>query len=167
ILSISYYLTSKNAYDFSNINGLDYTKKGNFISSAILYFGSNSLLLIVVFSSLLPLLNNKKTAIIGGIAGGGILYILGISILYSMLLHYNEALYLDIPMLKISNDIGLGYGKIYSIILWVAMFTTALSNGFGFINRFIKKGNKLLILSIFSLSTIPLAKLGFARLVGI
>lgn len=167
ILYTSFYLSIGEGFKFSNIEGLSFTKKGNFITSSFLYFGSNSLIIIVVFSSLLPMIDSKKTAVLGGITGGFLLYFLGISILNSMLLYYNEIYYLDIPMLKICNYISENHRKIYSIVLWIAMFTTALANGFGFIERTSKKSNKLLVSALFCLSAIPLAKIGFANLVAV
>lgn len=167
ILFISVSITGEIGLDFSKVEGADLTRKGNFFTSALLYFGSNSLLIIVVFSSMLPIIGNKKTAIFGGLSGGVILFVLALSILNSMLLYYNEIFYLDIPMLKLCGYIGEGYGKIYSIILWIAMFTTALANGFGFINRVSKGNNKYLVSVIFCMSAFPLANIGFGNLVGV
>lgn len=167
ILFTSHYFSSKTGYKFPYLDGISFTLKGNFISSAILYFGSNSLLIIVVFSSLGDLIDSRRTAILGGLTGGFILYILGMAILYSILLHFIEIQYVDVPMLKISNYISKDYGKIYSLILWIAMFTTALANGFGFVNRLGRSRNRIIVIVIFSISTIPLARLGFAKLIGI
>lgn len=166
IVFTSFYLNSREGYNFSNIEGASLTAKGNFITSSFLYFGSNSLIIIVIFSSLLPIIEDRKTAILGGILGGVILSILGISILTSMLIYYNEVHMLEIPMLRICNYIGVGYRKLYAIILWVAMFTTALANGFGFMNRISKEKNKILTMLLFCILAFPLAKLGFANLVG-
>lgn len=167
IIFTAYYIGSQEGYNFSNLQGIKLGLKGNFISSSLLYFGSNSLLIIVVFSALLSIMGNKKDAILGGFLGGIVLYILGLSILYSCYLFYNEVLYAEIPMLRISNYIGVSYGKLYTIILWVAMFTTALANGFGFINKISKGKNKLKITMGLSLSAIPIAKLGFTNLISI
>ncbi|MBC8590402.1 hypothetical protein [Wansuia hejianensis] len=167
ILFTAYYIGDQEGYNFSDLSGTNLTKKGTFLTSALLYFGSNSLIIIVVFSSLLPMIDNKKTAILGGFTGGIILYFLGISILYSMLLYYNEVSHLDIPMLKICENIGETYRKLYGVILWISMFTTALANGFGFVNRVSKGKNKVLVSALFCISSIPLAKLGFANLVGV
>lgn len=167
IVFTSIYLNIREGYEFSNIEGASFTKKGNFVSSSFLYFGSNSLIIIIVFSSLLPLIKNKKTAILGGLTGGIVLFILGISILTSMLIYYNEVYTLDIPMLRICNYIGESYRKLYAIILWIAMFTTALANGFGFMNRITKDKYRLFITFLFCISAFPLAKLGFSNLVGI
>lgn len=167
IVFTSIYLNINEGYDFSNIKGVNLTLKGNFLTSSLLYIGSNSLIIIIVFSSLLPLINNRRTAILGGVTGGIILFILGFSILTSMLIYYKEVSTMDIPMLGISNYIGRSYRKFYALILWIAMFTTALANGFGFINKFTNSRYKILITSIFCVLSIPLARFGFAKLVGI
>ena len=167
IIITSFYLNIREGYNFSNIEGVNFTGKGNFLTSSILYVGSNSLIIIVVFSSLFPMLNSRKTAILVGLTGGIILSILGVSILTSMLIYYNEVYTLDIPMLRICNYIGDNYRKLYAIILWIAMFTTALANGFGFMNRISKERNRLWITALFCISAIPLANLGFSNLVGV
>ena len=166
ILFTSIYVNVDQAYSLSNIEGVGLTRKGNFITSSILYFGSNSLIIIIVFSSLLPLIKDKKTAVVGGTIGGLLLFTLGISILISMLIYYNEIAYLNIPMLKICDHIGKNYRKIYAVVLWIAVFTTAVANGFGFMNRVSNSKRKLLYTGLFCLSAIPLAKFGFANLVA-
>lgn len=167
IIFTTFYLNIREEYNFSNIEGVSLTKKGNFLTSSLLYLGSNSLIIIVVFSSLLPMINDKKTAILGGLTGGIVLSILGISILISMLIYYNEVSNLDIPMLKICDYIGENYRKLYAIILWIAMFTTALANGFGFMNRITNEKGKLLKIALFCICAVPLAKAGFSNLVGV
>lgn len=167
IIFTSFYLSTMRGYNISNIEGLQYTIRGNFLTSSLLYFGSNSLIIIVVFSSLLPLIKNKRTAILGGVSGGIILSFLGVSILTSMFIYYKEVYILEIPMLGISNYISNNYRKLYAIVLWIAMFTTALANGFGFINKFNQKKNKGLKIALFCLSSIPLTKFGFANLIGV
>lgn len=166
IVFTSLYISKGEGYDLSVIQGVDLTSKGNFITSALLYFGSNALLIIVVFSSLLPIIDSKKTALMGGMVGGIFLYILAVSILNPMLIYYSEVHHLDIPMLQISSLVGEGYRKVYAVILWIAIFTTALANGFGFVSRFSSK-NKIKVTVVLCLSSIPLAKVGFANLVGI
>lgn len=164
IILISFYLSKNGGYDIEILNGQSLTRKGNFISSAFLYFGSNALIITVVFSSLLPLIDSKRTAIMGGMTGGVVLFFLGISLIKPILIYYQQVNNLDIPMLYISSILGETYRKTYSLILWIAMFTTAIANGFGFINRF-KIKSKLLVF-LFCISSIPLAKLGFSNLVG-
>ena len=167
ILFTSFYLNIKGEYDFFRINGLIPTPEISYFTSSLLYVGSNSLIIIIVFSSLLPLINNKKTAIYGGLIGGVVLYILGLSILTVMLIYFHEIVFMDVPMLKISSYIGNNYRKFYAIILWSAVFTTAVANGAGFLNKFASNKYKIIIAILFCLSSIPLAKLGFSNLVAL
>ncbi len=147
--------------------GVSLTHKGNIFTSSLLYVGSNSLIIITVFSSLLPLIGNKKTAILGGVIGGFILYILSLSILSVILLYYPEVATMDIPMLKISNYIGSNYRKLYAVILWIAIFTTAIANGTSFLSRFSGSRHKVSIAAIFCITSMPLAKLGFSKLISL
>lgn len=167
IIFTSFYLSNMKGYSVPNIEGIKYTLKGNFLTSSFLYFGSNSLTIIVVFSTLLPLIDNKRTAILGGLIGGTTLAILGISILNSMFIYYEQVYTLDVPMLGISSYISSNYRKLYAIVLWIAMFTTALANGFGFISKFKSEKYKGLKIGLFCLSTIPLTKFGFANLIAV
>lgn len=166
ILFTSLYISMDQVYNIYHVKGVNITSKGNFITSSLLYFGSNSLIVIIVFSSLLPLIENKKTAVLGGAIGGIILFALGLATLLSMLIYYNEVAYLDIPMLKICDHIGEGYRKVYAVILWIAVFTTAIANGFGFMNRVSNHGRRILYTGLFCILAIPLAKFGFANLVA-
>ena len=167
IIFTALYLSKMRGYTLTNIEGLQYTIKGNFLTSSLLYFGSNALIIIVVFSTLLPMIDNRRTAILGGVFGGIILSFLGISILTSMFIYYKEVYTLDIPMLGISSYISSNYRKVYAIVLWIAMFTTALANGFGFINRFNPEKKMGLKIGLFCLSSIPLTRFGFANLIGV
>lgn len=156
----------KEGFTFSNAEGVRYTTKGDFITSSFLYVGFNSLLLSVVLSSLLPLISSKKTAIRGGILGGLSLGIIGCFILIPLLILYTETFNLEIPMLKVSEYLNVYYRSIFSIVLWLAMFTTAIANGYGFIQNRSNKINKNIVSFIFCLCGIPMAKLGFSNLVS-
>lgn len=167
IVFTSFYLNMRGGYNFHHIDDVNISHRGNFIISSLLYVGSNSLIIIIVFSSLLPLINSKKTAILGGTAGGVILYILGLSILSSMLIYYYEVGTMDIPMLKITNYISSSYRKLYAFILWCAIFTTAIANGSSFMSRFSHSRYKVILGGVFCITSIPLAKLGFAKLISL
>ncbi len=151
--------------NFSNTEGITITNKGNFITSSFLYVSFNSLSIFVIFSSMYPLIIDRKTAIKGGIFGGIILCILAIFILIPLLIYYSEVYLLEIPMLKVCEYVGKQYRKYFSIIIWIAMFTTAIANGFGFNERILKGRKDILFSLLFCLSSIPFAKLGFSTLV--
>lgn len=150
----------------SQINTTDNYK---FIISSVTYVGYNMIPALVILTSVGSLVDSKKTAIKGGILGGLFLGILALSILMPSLILYNDVSTLELPMLNISSYSDYRGKYLYSIILWFAMFTTAIGNGFGIITRikpiFNIEQKKLCFL--FCLISIFLAKLGFSNLIMI
>ncbi|MTI46204.1 YkvI family membrane protein [Sporosalibacterium faouarense] len=152
---------------FSNYNGAEITKTGNWITSSILYVSYNSISAIVIMTSLLPIIHTRNAAIKGGIMGGLGLGLLALFIIIPTLILYTDICKLEIPMLKIAGSLGKNGSIIYTLILWCSMFTTAVANGFGFVRRassFLNTNQRLLAV-VFCIVSIPLAKLGFANLV--
>lgn len=159
----------KEGFVFSNFCGVSMTKTGNWFTSALLYVSFNSIPSIVILTSLLSIINSEKQAIKGGILGGLGLGAMAIFILLSTLILYTDVYTIEIPMIKAAQLVGGWGGYMYSIILWLAMFTTAIASGFGCINKIsvLIKGNQLFISAILCIIAIPLAKVGFANLVSI
>lgn len=169
IILTSIFVILKQGMEFSNFNGATITKTGNFVTSSLLYVSYNSITLIVVMASLLPIIKSKKSAIKGGLLGGIGLGVLALFILIPTLILYTDINNLEVPMLKISENIGNKGVYIYGIILLCAMFTTAIANGFGFIQRIKNtlKINELLVSILFCMVSLPMAKIGFSELVNI
>ncbi|MGF7059203.1 YkvI family membrane protein [Brassicibacter mesophilus] len=159
----------KEGFVFSNLQGITISKTGNWVTSSLLYVGYNSISAVVIMTSLLSIIPNQKGAIRGGIFGGMGLGIMAIFILIPSLILYTDVYNLEIPMIKIAQHLG-SWGKgSYSVILWCAMFTTAIANGFGCIRRISSKlnCNQKFISLIFCIITVPFAKFGFSSLVSI
>lgn len=167
IITVGILVIMKKGLDFKNIEFIRQDK--SWIISSIMYVNYNIISAIVVLASLLSVINNRKTAIKGGVMGGLGLGILSIFIILPILILFNEVKDLEIPMLEVSNYVIKNGGLMYSFLIWIAMFTTSVSNSFGFLTRIcdiININNKLASV-IFCLATIPIAKLGFANLVNI
>lgn len=168
IILISGFVIFKEGINISNINGAQISVTGNFISSALIYVSYNSLTVIVVMTSLFKIIGSKSSAIKGGLLGGITLGIIASFIVLVTLIYYTDIYNTELPMLKIASRLGSIGTFTYGIILLLAMFTTAISNGFGFLERiksYIKINDKILLI-IFIILTIPLSKLGFSKLVG-
>lgn len=159
----------KEGFVFSNFIGVSITKTGNWVTSALLYVSYNSISALVILTSILPILDSEKQAIKGGIFGGLGLGAMAIFILLPILILYTYVFSIEIPMLKIAGFLGQWSRYMYSAILWLAMFTTAIGNGFGCINRLIGsyKKSQIGISAVFCIISIPLAKIGFSSLVSI
>lgn len=168
ITLVGFTVIIKEGFTFSNFFGTNITKTGNWLTSSILYVSYNSISGIVMLSSLLSIINSEKQAIKGGIMGGIGLGIMGLFILLSTLILYTDIYNMEIPMIKASKLLGDWGPIMYSGILWLAMFTTAIASGFGCINRiFLILGEgQFFITAIFCIIAVPFAKIGFSSLVS-
>lgn len=168
IISIGFIVMIKKDFAFNPIE-IETINKHSWIQSAIMYVSYNIISAIVVLSSLRPVIKSKRTAIKGGIMGGLGLGILSIFIIIPMLLLFREINTLEIPMLEVARYVDKRADILYSLLIWIAMFTTAVSNSFGFLTRIcdIININFKWLAVIFCFTTIPVSKLGFSKLVNV
>lgn len=103
--------------------------------SSILYASYNSIMLIPMLVELKPYIISKAKARQVGSICAIILSLLGIS-LFSLLLRGNERIYsLELPMIEIVKDFGVIYSYLYIGVVVTAIFTTAISAGYGFLKN--------------------------------
>ncbi|WP_427340688.1 YkvI family membrane protein [Caloranaerobacter sp. DY30410] len=169
IITLSMLVISKEGLVFSNYKGAEISITGNWLTSSIIYVSYNCISVLVVMSTLSSIIPNKTEAIKGGLFGGLCLLVLAVFILIPLLILYTDVFNLEIPMLKAAKYLGKNGETIYSLILWCAMFTTAIANGFGCIRRVSKiiKIDERLFSILFVFLTIPMAKIGFSSLISI
>lgn len=110
----------------------------NWVLSAILYVSFNLTLAMVVFASLGPEVQ-KSGARLGGILGGAALGLFAMAIGGS-LLRFPDVLGLEIPMVGVAGKLGDWSAFSYVIVLWLAMITAAVGNGFSLISRVVDAG---------------------------
>lgn len=168
IVVISSTVMIKQGINFRPINPVPSSNNNWFISS-IMYVNYNIISAIVVLASLFPVIKSRRTAIKGGLMGGLGLGILSIFIILPLILLFENVHNLEIPMLGVAKHAVKNGDLIYSLLIWIAMFTTAVSNSFGFLTRIcdIININFKLAAVIFCLTTIPIANIGFSKLVNI
>ena len=108
-------MSIKNEISFSN----------NWIISAILYASYNSIILIPILIGLKGIVEKKSIGKISCLS------------LYSLLTSgQNYVQYLDIPIIFIMKQFGNIYSNIYGIVVAIAIFTSAISAGYGFLEKF-------------------------------
>lgn len=140
----------------------------NWFFSALLYVSYNSITSVVVMCSLLPYLKDRKTAVLGGVFGGVMLCLMAIVINFAIYLFYPHVATEDLPVMAMVDKYSTFLGGIYTVILLLAMFVSALTAGFGFIERISSKisvNKKIVILVICALS-IPFSSVGFSGLIS-
>lgn len=136
------------------------------IISAIMYTSYNSITLIGLTGIMNKHLKNKKNCIEVAILTAIIIMSLGI-IIYLLLINMDKQV--EIPMLYIANKFGGIYKYLYSITILIAIFTTAISEGYSFLEN-VSKNNKKIYKSlniIMCILAVPISLVGFANLVNI
>ena len=122
---------------FFNIESFDYKSDLFFkcFFSSILYAGYNSLILIPILVNIGSKINTKKQYKIISIFCTFILIFLGISIFFLL---ENSGSYIhnvELPMLEVLKKFGINYSFLYGAVIVVAIFTSALSAGYGFLKN--------------------------------
>ncbi len=162
-----YIIANKNNPVFSfaeSFGGLTH----NWFVSSLLYVSYNSIIAVAVMCSLLPYLKSKRTASAGGILGGIMLSVIAIVMNFALYLFYPEVKLIELPILSIVERYSSLLGVFYKYLLLLAMLISALTAGYGFIERVSGKVNisrRLIVLIICSL-TVPLSSIGFSDLIS-
>ncbi len=136
------------------------------IISGIIYTSYNSITLIGLTGIMNKHLKDKKSCI--GVAILTSIIIIGLGIIIYLLL-INMDKQVEIPMLYVANKFGGIYKYLYSITILIAIFTTAISEGYSFLANISKNNQKIYKASNIIMCTlaIPISSLGFANLVNI
>lgn len=106
--------------------------------SAILYVSFNLTLAMVVFASLGRVVQRagaRMGAVLGGIALGLFAFVIGAS-----LLRFPDIWGLEIPMVAVASKLGDWPAFFYVVVLWLAMITAAVGNGFSLVSRVVDSG---------------------------
>ena len=133
------------------------------IISSILYASYNSIILIPVLTSLKKYIQKEKViSIISGI----IISILALLIYGLLLKGINYAKELEMPIIQIVEEYGQIYKIIYGFVIISAIFTSAISTSYSFLEN-IKQKNYKKTLKIICVIGILVSNIGFSNLVKI
>lgn len=136
----------------------------NFIISALIYVSYNIITAVTVLVSLNDLIVSKKVYSAGSVLGGACIMLLGLCISLP-LFSCDKIRFSDMPVLSLVLDYG-AVKYIYILILFLAIFTTALANGFSLIRNFdSKKGGRLFIKIFIAVWGLAAAQIGFSSFI--
>lgn len=110
----------------------------NWVFSSILYASYNSIVLIPMLVELKPYMTSKRKAKIASALCTIILILVGLC-LFCLLLRNETAYQLELPMIEIVKDFGGVYPHLYGMVVVVAIFTSAISAGYGFLKNEVAK----------------------------
>lgn len=168
VVSGIYVIASHDASVFSPVAALK-SLNHNWLSSAINYVSYNSIMSVAVLSKLLPYLKTRRTGRIAGMAGGMILCLMTLILNTAIFKFYPEILPEELPVLVIMNKYSYALANLYSIVLWLAMYISAITSGYFFAERLSGKtglGTVTVSASICALA-LPLSGLGFSSLITV
>lgn len=132
IVAICFYI-----FFFREIEVFNYSTK--WAASGVVYTGYN----ILTAGAVLPPMGSfcKKPARAGIISGALIVILL--SVLWGIIsIYYGKIPLGSLPMITICKRHGMIISSVYSVILFIAMLTTALANGFALVDAV--KGNRVI-----------------------
>lgn len=109
-------------------------------SSAIIYTSYNIITTISVLFAVKKLILNNKVIFYSGILSGIFIFFIGIFLILSLIQNYEIIKLKDLPILYILKEERL-IKFIYSLVILMAIYTTAIANGFALENIFLEKFN--------------------------
>jgi uncharacterized membrane protein YkvI len=123
---------------------------------------------VPVLASASSLSLKRKDAVIGGVLGGSIMTLLGLCLALPLYLHHAEVISVEIPFLVITLKYGYIFNGLYLVVLFTAIFTTAVSNAFALIEWCKTKFNvhTAVLSSVVCLLAAGAAFIGFSNIVG-
>lgn len=97
-----------------------------------------------------------------------IMIILSSIIYFLMNSYFSEIKDIEIPIIYIANTLGTCGKYVYGILVLIAIFTTAISSGYGFLSNITKNRRTYLIIAcIICVISILVGQLGFSKLISI
>lgn len=140
----------------------------NWFFSALIYVSYNSIISIVIMCNMLPYLKTRRTGVAGGIIGGLVLCAIALILNTTIHLFYHDVTSVDFPILSILEKYNVIVRYFYTFILWLAMFTSATTSGYCFVDRFQSKIkiDKRILGPLACIAGIPVASFGFTKLIG-
>lgn len=139
----------------------------NWWMGSLNYVAYNIILAIVVLASIGD--QDQMISPISGLVGGLTLGLLAFVLVKGMLLLPNNLITTEMPMLHLTAAINQTVGFLYSIALWIALFTTALANAHSLAKNLASKASfsyKQVLLWVI-LSTVIFIPWNFSTLVGV
>lgn len=177
IIFIIFFIVIKkvNLYELNFINGLNgegfninnwKIENFKFLIFSILYANYNLLIIIPIVVTMSNVTKNKKKIKYISIICSIIIFILSMSI-FAILSQSNfNITNLEMPVVFIVGRYGIFYKYIYCLVVGIAIFTTAISVGYGYLQNYEnnkeKYNKKIILLILCSIIAIPI---GFSKLI--
>ena len=139
----------------------------NWIISSILYASYNSISLIPILISASKNINTHQKCKYVCNFTYIILFTISVILFFILNTFLHEIKNIEIPIIYIANSVGTFAKSIYGICILIAIFTTAISSGYGFlINITLNKKKYLILLGIICSVSILIGQISFSSLIS-
>lgn len=141
-------------------------QRNKMLTYSTIYAGYNSITLIPMLISLKKYTKNKKDIVLVAGLCGLVLTTLGIIIF--LLLNTIKLYNVEIPIIYIASEIGIIFKYLYGLVILTAILTSAVAEGYSFLQNTTKDKNEYKIMNLFICTTsIFISQIGFSKLVNI
>ena len=138
------------------------------VVSSVLYASYNSITLIPILISLKKQLDTKKETVLISFLVGNIMLALSVIIFLLMNTFIKEIQQIEIPIVYIASTLGKSFKYIYGIVILIAIFTTAIGSGYGFLSNVTKKRKTyMLCAGAMCIGAIFMGQISFSNLINI
>ena len=136
------------------------------VISGILYASYNSILLIPMLISLKKQIREEKHIKIISIICMIILIVLSV-VIFLLIETIENPENIELPLVYIAGSLKSVYKYLYGVVILSAIFTTAISAGYGFLNNVSKNKKEYLYLNLFiCVSSVLVSNIGFSNLIS-
>lgn len=158
-----------NRIECTQIIAEEYNKNSIYwILSSILYASYNSITLVPILINLKEHINTKKESAIVTFCVTIIMITLSVIIFLLMNTFIKEIDKVEIPIVYIASSLGEWFKYIYGLVILIAIFTTAISSGYGFLSNITKKRKKyILYAGIICIFSVLIGQIGFSNLINL
>lgn len=154
-------VTSKEIQIASQLNGAT----PNWLVSAINYASYNLIIAIAVLTPMGAVTENKKKLFWGALLGAAGLGVSMIAIYFCIMTNITNVYAMEVPMIEIAYKISAVVKTLFAIVLFAEVYTTAVGNLYGFIQRVPLKLSKTLLIVITTFFAFIIGQLGFSNMV--
>lgn len=157
----------ENIFSFT-LTALPSISSFSWVFKSILYASYNSILLIPIIINLQNLISNKKQVRYVIAITLAIMIILSLVIYIILNLNIQEIKNIEIPIVFIANKFGIIYKYLYGLVILIAIFTTAVSQGYSFLNNISKNKKQYFVYSVLiCVLSITFSNVGFGNLLDV
>lgn len=157
-----------NKIEYTQVVSIENTSSLYWVISSVLYASYNSITLIPILISLKKQLSTRKEANLTSFLVGAIMLVLSIIIFLLMNTFIKEIFQIELPIVYIANTLGSSFRYVYGIVILIAIFTTAIGSGYGFLVNITKKRKTYMICAtLMCLVSIFIGQMSFSNLVNV